>query len=83
LKKEYAGGIEAHRLLSTPFNLLANAPTRLPRSQVTVKGFKMSTIPTPCFKGFAVFRDFIAPTPAGDHPHVWVYIGVVGGFEAV
>jgi hypothetical protein len=20
-----------------------------------------------CFKGLAVFRDFIAPTPAGDH----------------
>ena len=38
------GGIEPHRLLSAPFNLLANVFTSLPRSQFTVKGFKMSTI---------------------------------------
>ena len=43
----------------------------------------MSTILTPCFKGLAVFRDFIAPTPAGDHGGYPHYIGVFGGFEAV
>jgi len=31
----------------------------------------------------AVFRDFIAPTPAGDHRGYPYYIGVFGGFEAV
>ena len=44
LKHKYGGGIEPHRLLSAPFNLLANVFTSLPRSQFTVKGFKMSTI---------------------------------------
>jgi hypothetical protein len=55
--------------------------TSLPRSQFTVNGLKMSTILTPCFKGLAVFRDFIAPTPAGDHRGYPHYIGVFGGFE--
>ena len=36
-----------------------------------------------CFKGLAVFRDFIAPTPAGDHPQLWVYIGVLRLFGAI
>ena len=67
LKYKNGGGIEAHRLLSAPLTLSANVFTSLPRSQFTVKGFKMSTILTPCFKGLEVFRDFIAPTPAGDH----------------
>ena len=74
------GGIEAHRLLSAPLTLSANVFTSLPRSQFTVKGFKMSTILTPCFKGLEVFRDFIAPTPAGGHtPSTGVY-SVVGLF---
>ena len=44
LKYKNGGGIEPHRLLSAPFNLLANVFTSLPRSQFTVNGFKMSTI---------------------------------------
>jgi hypothetical protein len=61
LKTKYGGGIEPHRLLSAPLALSANVFTSLPRSQFTVNTSKVSTILTPCFKGLAVFRDFIAP----------------------
>jgi hypothetical protein len=81
LKIKYGGEGVPHRLLSAPLALSANVFTSLPRSQFTVNGLKMSTILTPCFKGLAVFRDFIAPTPAGDHRGYPHYIGVFGGFE--
>ena len=83
LKIKYGGEREPHRLLSAPLALSANVFTSLTADEFTVNGAKVSTILTPCFKGLAVFRDFIAPTPAGDHPQLWVYIGVLRLFGAI
>ena len=63
----YGGERVPHRLLSAPLALSANVFTSITADEFTVNGAKVSTILTPCFKGLAVFRDFIAPTPAGDH----------------
>ena len=52
---------EYHRLPQAPSAVLANVFTSLTAHQFTVNGAKVSTILTPCFKGLAVFRDFIAP----------------------
>ena len=74
----YGGEREPHRLLSAPSAVLANVFTSLTAHQFTVNGAKVSTILTPCFKGLAVFRDFIAPRRwPGGYPY---YIGVVGLF---
>ena len=61
LKIKYGGEREPHSLLSAPLALSANVFTSLTAHQFTVNGAKVSTILTPCFKGLAVFRDFIAP----------------------
>jgi hypothetical protein len=74
---------ESHRLPQAPLALSANVFTSLPRSQFTVKGLALSTVLFNCFKGLAVFRDFIAPTPAGDHPPSMGIYDVVGGFGVV
>jgi hypothetical protein len=83
LKHKYGGGIEPHRLTSAPLALSANVFTSITADEFTVNGAKVSTILTPCFKGLAVFRDFIAPTPAGGQGGYPYYIGVFGGFGAV
>jgi len=70
----YGGEREPHRLLSAPLALSANVFTSLPRSQFTVNTSKVSTILTPCFKGLAVFRDFIAHTPRRWPTPIYGYI---------
>jgi hypothetical protein len=57
----YGGERVPHRLLSAPLALSANVFTSLTAHQFTVNGAKVFTILFNCFKGLAVFRDFIAP----------------------